>query len=90
MARRRLPSISGCVVTSASVARWSPSFSGDNWLSIDSSAGSYNGTKNIVASFTRTGSAVSVQTIAIDTSSMDLFDANATPTRFYRLVTPRR
>ena len=51
----------------------SASFSGDNWLSIDSSAGSYNGTKNIVASFTRTGSAVSVQTIAIDTSSMDLF-----------------
>ena len=40
-------------------------------------AGSYNGTKNIVASFTRTGSAVSVQTIAIDTSAMDLFDANA-------------
>jgi flagellin len=58
----------------------SASFSGDNWLSIDSSAGSYNGTKNIVASFTRTGSAVSVQTIAIDTSSMDLFDANAATT----------
>jgi flagellin len=54
----------------------SASFSGDNWLSIDSSAGSYNGTKNIVASFTRTGSAVSVQTIAIDTSTIDLFDAN--------------
>ena len=58
----------------------SASFSGDNWLSIDSSAGSYNGTKNIVASFTRTGSAVSVQTIAIDTSSMDLFDASAVTT----------
>jgi flagellin len=58
----------------------SASFSGDNWLSIDSSGGSYNGTKNIVASFTRTGSAVSVQTIAIDTSSVDLFDANAATT----------
>jgi flagellin len=58
----------------------SASFSGDNWLSVDSSAGSYNGTKNIVASFTRTGSAVSVQTIAIDTASMDLFDANAATT----------
>jgi len=58
----------------------SASFSGDNWLSIDSSASSYNGTKNIVASFTRTGSAVSVQTIAIDTSSMDLFDASAVTT----------
>jgi flagellin len=58
----------------------SASFSGDNWLSIDSSVSSYNGTKNIVASFTRTGSAVSVQTIAIDTSGMDLFDANAATT----------
>ena len=45
----------------------SASFSGDNWLSVNSSAASYNATKNIVASFTRTGSAVSVQTIAIDT-----------------------
>ena len=58
----------------------SASFSGDNWLSIDSSVSSYNGTKNIVASFTRTGNAVSVQTIAIDTAAMDLFDANAATT----------
>jgi flagellin len=58
----------------------SASFSGDNWLSIDSSAPAYNGTKNIVASFTRNGSVVSIQTIAIDTSGMDLFDANAAAT----------
>jgi flagellin len=58
----------------------SASFSGDNWLSVDSSAPSYNSTKNIVASFTRTGGVVSVQTIAIDTSGMDLFDANAAAT----------
>jgi flagellin len=58
----------------------SASFSGDNWLSINSNAGAYNSTKNIVASFTRNGSVVSIQTIAIDTSGMDLFDANAATT----------
>ena len=58
----------------------SASFSGDNWLSVDSSASGYNASKNIVASFIRTGGTVSVQTIAIDTSSMDLFDANTAAT----------
>lgn len=58
----------------------SASFSGDNWLSVDSSVSTYNASKNIVASFTRTGSVVSVQTITIDTSSMDLFDANTAAT----------
>jgi flagellin len=58
----------------------SASFSGDNWLSVDSSAASYNASKNIVASFTRTAGVVSVQTITIDTSGMDLFDANPAAT----------
>ena len=58
----------------------SASFSGENWLSVDSGAGSYNGTKSVVSSFTRTGGSVSVQTIAIDTSSMDLFDSNTLAT----------
>jgi flagellin len=58
----------------------SASFSGDNWLSVDSSASSYNGSKNIVASFTRTGGVVAVQTITIDTTGMDLFDANPATT----------
>ena len=58
----------------------SASFSGDNWLSVDSSVSTYNASKNIVASFTRTGNAVSVQTITIDTSGMDLFDANTAAT----------
>jgi flagellin len=58
----------------------SASFSGENWLSVDSSASSYNGTKSVVSSFTRTGGVVSVQTIAIDTSSMDLFDSNTAAT----------
>lgn len=58
----------------------SASFSGQNWLSVDSSAAGFNATKSVVSSFTRSGSAVSVQTIDIDTSSMDLFDANAAAT----------
>lgn len=58
----------------------SASFSGENWLSVDSSAAGFTATKSIVASFTRTGSSVSVQTIAIDTSAMDLFDANTAAT----------
>jgi flagellin len=58
----------------------SASFSGENWLSVDSSAGSYNANKNIVASFTRTGGVVAIQTITIDTSGMDLFDANTAAT----------
>ena len=56
----------------------SASFSGDNWLAVDSNLASYNGTKNIVASFTRTGDVVTVQTITIDTASIELFDANVT------------
>jgi flagellin len=58
----------------------SASFSGENWLSVDSSAASYNATKSVVSSFTRTGGVVAVQTISIDTSGMDLFDANPTQT----------
>jgi flagellin len=58
----------------------SASFSGENWLSVDSSAAGFAATKSVVSSFTRTGNAVAVQTIDIDTSSMDLFDANAAAT----------
>jgi flagellin len=58
----------------------SASFSGQNWLSVDSSAAGFTATKSIVSSFTRTGSAVAVQTIDVDTSGMDLFDANAAAT----------
>jgi flagellin len=56
------------------------SFSGENWLSIDSTPATFNATKNVVSGFIRTGSVVSVQTIAIDTSGMDLFDANTATT----------
>jgi flagellin len=58
----------------------SASFSGQNWLSVDSSAANFAATKTIVSSFTRTGNAVAVQTIDVDTSGMDLFDANAAAT----------
>ena len=52
-------------------------FSGQNWLSVDSSATGYNATKSVVASFTRSGGAVSIGTISIDTSNVSLFDASA-------------
>ena len=50
----------------------SASFSGENWLSVDSSAASYNGTKTVVASFTRTSTGVSIGTIPIDIDSIKL------------------
>ncbi|MCW7542431.1 flagellin [Aurantimonas litoralis] len=53
----------------------SASFSGENWLSVDSTAPA-NATKSVVASFNRdSAGAVSVGTIEIDTSKTKLFDA---------------
>ena len=49
---------------------------GSNWLSVDSSDASYNATKTIVASFSRTGDSVNVGSISIDSSSVKLFDEN--------------
>ncbi|QLP96655.1 MAG: flagellin [Rhodoblastus sp.] len=55
----------------------SASFSGQNWLSVDSAATGYNANKSIVASFTRDSTnAVTIQTIDVDISSKALFDAN--------------
>jgi flagellin len=52
------------------------SFSGENWLSVNSGAATYSGTKSVVASFDRsaTGS-VSVNTIDIDITKTELFDS---------------
>lgn len=50
-------------------------FSGENWISVDSSAADYNATKTIVASFSRSGGSISIGTIAVDISSIELFDA---------------
>ena len=59
----------------------SASFSGENWLSVDSSDAGYNATKSIVSSFNRAaGGTVSVSTIDITISSVELFDANAAGT----------
>jgi flagellin len=55
----------------------SASFSGENWLSVDSSAANYNATKSIVSSFTRAADgSVSVGTLTINADNLKLFDAN--------------
>ncbi len=57
-------------------------FSGQNWLSTDSSAVNYNASKTIVASFTRdSAGAVSIGTISIDTAGTKLYDAGAGATQ---------
>ena len=52
------------------------SFSGENWLSVNSGAATYSATKSIVSSFDRsaTGS-VKVNTLDVDITSTELFDA---------------
>ena len=53
------------------------SFSGENWLSVDSGVAGYSATKSIVSSFTRAADgSVAVSTIQIDLNSIKLFDAN--------------
>jgi flagellin len=54
----------------------SATFSGENWLAVDSGAPAYNQFKTIVSSFARVGGAVSIGTIAIDLNTTKLFDAN--------------
>ncbi len=55
----------------------SSTFSGQNWLSVDTTATEYTAIKNIVASFTRSGSDVGIGTIDVDTSQISLFDSGA-------------
>jgi flagellin len=55
----------------------SATFQGQNWLSVDASAATYNATKSIVSSFTRDAAgAVSVDTIDIDITATELYDAD--------------
>ena len=57
----------------------SASFSGENWLSVDSSATGYSASKEIVSSFTRdTAGDVQVGKISIDTATIKLIDATTT------------
>jgi flagellin len=58
----------------------SATFQGQNWLSVDSSVAGFSATKSIVSSFSRAGGVITIGTIAIDTSGMDLFDANPAAT----------
>jgi flagellin len=53
-------------------------FSGNNWLSVNSTAGSgYNATQSVVSSFTRSNDGtVSLGTIDVDITNVSLFDAN--------------
>jgi flagellin len=54
----------------------SASFSGENWLSVDSSLAGYNPTKSIVSSFSRGATGITIQTINFDGDASKLFDAN--------------
>ncbi len=54
----------------------SASFSGENWLAVDSSAPGYSATKSIVSSFTRSDTGVQVETLSIDVTNTKMFDAN--------------
>ena len=50
-------------------------FSGQNWLSVDSSAASYNATKSIVSSYSHdTAGAVAIGTIDLSITGVKLFD----------------
>lgn len=49
-------------------------FNGENWLSVDSGAAGYAAAKDIVASFSRAGGTISIETITIDTTGTELYD----------------
>jgi flagellin len=53
----------------------SASFSGENWLSVDSGSPNYQQVKSIVSSFTRSATGVKVGTIDFDTATLKLYDA---------------
>jgi flagellin len=56
-------------------------FSGENWLSTDSSAASYNPTKTIVSSFSRTNGAITIGTISVDVTKLTFYDAGTGATQ---------
>ncbi|SMC73014.1 flagellin [Fulvimarina manganoxydans] len=59
----------------------SASFSGQNWLSVDSSASGFKAVKEMISSFSRSETgALTVGSIKVDTGSFALFDASATKT----------
>ena len=54
----------------------SASFSGENWLGVDSGDPGYNATKTIVSSFSRSGGVVTIGTMSIDLEDLKLFDVD--------------
>ncbi|WP_427024942.1 flagellin [Aureimonas ureilytica] len=55
----------------------SSTFSGENWLSVDSSLSSYNANKSVVASMSRDqNGSVTIGTVDVDASQVKLFDAS--------------
>lgn len=50
-------------------------FSGENWISVDSSSPDYTATKTIVASFSRATSGIAIGTISIDVANIKLYDS---------------
>lgn len=50
-------------------------FSGENWISVDSSQAGYSDTKTIVASFSRSNGAIAIGTITVSIQAMKLYDA---------------
>jgi flagellin len=57
----------------------SASFSGNNWLSVNSASSSYQSTQSVVSSFNRSSdNQVSISTIDIDITSISLFNSDTT------------
>jgi flagellin len=50
-------------------------FSGENWISVDSSQAGYSDTKTIVASFSRSNGQIAIGTITVNIDGMKLYDA---------------
>jgi flagellin len=50
-------------------------FSGENWISVDSSQAGYSSTKTIVASFSRANGGITIGTITVDVEDIKLYDA---------------
>jgi flagellin len=50
-------------------------FSGENWISVDSSQAGYSDTKTIVASFSRSNGQIAIGTITVSIQTMKLYDS---------------
>jgi flagellin len=53
-------------------------FSGENWLVVNSSSTGYNPTKQVVASFSRSGGVITIGTVSLNINSIKLYDSSTT------------